>query len=254
MASKYIFSMHTNMVNQDFTRKALRNGTRILVTQPWGIENFLISGFLDINYEAQVKNGEVTVGLWNKTKHCRVVSDLGTDISLSMEGRRAMNGDGVLTEDGEIEFSPGVQVSIAPIEETKNGKVVIDASDNIQWVFRRPYTMYLENGAITRLEGGFEATTMEEWLRTPNDPTIYKVCHFTIGLTKAGIVGNMCEDERLIGSVDFGFGNQPEDLGGTVGKGSYHMDIILSSPTIFIDDVPMIDRNKLNYELGYLEM
>jgi len=253
--SKYIFGLHTNFCNQSFTREALKKGARILSTQPWGVEDFLIEGFLDIDYDAQVRNGWKVVDIWDKAKKCHIVSDSGTDISFSLEGRLTKNGDGLLTEDGEMDYFPGVQVTIAPVEETINGIISVDASDNIQGVVAKPYTMTLEKGVITKVEGGLEASRMDEWLKSRNDPVIYHLCHFTIGLNpKAGISGNMIEDERLLGCVDFGFGSQPGSLGGTVGLSPYHMDVILGSPTIYIDDVVMIDKNKLNYEFGFEEM
>lgn len=254
-ASRFILGFHSNFVGSQAARDARAKGARILATQPWGIEDFLISGVLDVDYDAMVHNGKIVAKLWEETEECIVVSEVGTDIRFKLAPRQSILGDGMVTDDGEVDYYPGVQVSIAPIEETINGKIVVDASDNVQGVVREPYTMQIENGVIKAIEGGLEANKMRTWLKTRNDETIYHLCHFTVGLNpKAGITGNMIEDERLLGSVDFGFGNQDPKFGGTVGLSPYHMDVVLASPTIYLDGKIMFDKNELNKELGFVEM
>lgn len=255
-ASRLILGLHTNFMGIEATREALAKGARILCTQPWGIEDFLIRGFLDVDYEAMVRNGELMTKLWDETKECHVVSDEGTDIRFQMAPCKSSMQDGILTEDGEMDFFPGVQVSIAfkefspgfevpiPIEETINGKIVVDASDNIQGVLRAPYTIEVEKGIVKAVKGGVEANKLRVWMETRNDESVYHVVHFTVGLNpKAGISGNMIEDERLLGCVDFGFGKPP-----------YHWDVVLASPTIYLDGKVMSEGNKLNYELGFEEV
>ena len=85
--------------------------------------------------------------------------------------------------------------------------------------------------------------------------TIYHLCHFTIGLNpEAGISGNLVEDERKVAAVDFGFGYQSSDLGGTVGPCDYHMDVVISSPSIFLDGKEMSGRGKFNPKMGFKNM
>ena len=253
--SRVILGLTNSSVRTAATADALANGTRILFTQPWGVEDYLFRGFLDVDYEAMIRNGEIVAEVWNATEECVVVSEAGTDIRFQLAPRKCIVGDGVLTEEGELDFFPGVQVSIAPVESSINGRIVVDASDNIQGVLGDPYALVVENGVIKALEGGLEANKMRTWLETRRDPTIYRLCHFTIGLNpKAGISGNMIEDERLLGAVDFGFGSQAPKFGGTVGSSPFHMDVILASPTIYLDGKVMSDKNKLNEELGFEEV
>ena len=253
--SKYILGLHTNFINTDAAREALAKGARILATQPWGIEDYLLQGVLDVDLDSMIFNGELSKKLWDSTDKCEVKSSIGTDISFNFGNRPTIIGDGMVTEDGEVDFFPGVQVNIAPIEETINGKIVIDASDNVQGVLKDPYSFTIEKGAITKVEGGLEANVMRNWLESRNDPIIYKLCHFTIGLNpKAGISGNMIEDERLLGSVDFGFGSQGKVFQGNVGLSPYHMDIILRSPTVILDGKIMIENNSFNQEMGFKKL
>ena len=253
--SRYILGLHTNFLNTDAAREALQNGARILATQPWGIEEYLIKGVLDVDLDSMIENGNLTKKLWDAADICEVKSSNGTDIKFQLGNRPTLVGDGMVTEDGEADYFPGVQVSIAPIEESINGKIVIDASDNVQGIVKEPYSFLLSNGVITKVEGGLEANVMRNWLESRNDPTIFKLCHFTIGLNpKAGISGNMIEDERLLGSVDFGFGSQAKAFQGTVGLSPYHMDIILRSPKVILDGKIMIENNVFNEALGFIKL
>ena len=64
----------------------------------------------------------------------------------------------------------------------------------------------------------------------------------------------MTEDERMLAAVDFGFGYQDPKFGGTVGLSPYHMDIMLATPTVYLDDKEMSGGGKLNHELGFEQM
>ncbi len=65
------------------------------------MEEFLISGFLDVDYEAMIHNGEIVAKLWDETKECVVVSEEGTDIRFQLALRKSVVSDRMLTEDGE---------------------------------------------------------------------------------------------------------------------------------------------------------
>lgn len=131
---------------------------------------------------------------------------------------------------------------------------VVGDADDVQGILRKPYTMEIENGVVTAVKGGLEANKMRRWMETRDDEAIYHLCHFSSGINpKAQLSANFTEGERLLGCVDFGFGDQPQGLGGTVGSGLYHMDSIVASPTVYLDGKVMSEKNQLNHELGFVE-
>jgi 2,5-dihydroxypyridine 5,6-dioxygenase len=256
-ASKFILELCNEgvIVRDPATVEARSKGTRVLVTGVKGIEDYVVRALLDVDVEAMIRNAEVVKKLWDRTKHCRVTSPQGTDVSFDLMPRKSIIGDGALTEDGEVDFFPGAQVSIAPVEETINGTIVIDASDSVQGVVHTPYSFTMVKGVITAVEGGKEADVMRNWLESRNDEKIYRLCHFSVGLNpQAGISGDMVEDERMLAAVDFGFGYQDPKFGGTVGLSPYHEDIMLATPTIYLDGKEMSGGGKLNPEMGFEEM
>lgn len=204
-ASKSILELCNEgvIVRDPATVEARSKGARVLVTGVEGIEDYVVRALLDVDYEAMIRNAELVAELWDKTEHCRVTSPQGTDVSFDLAPRKSIIGDGALSEDGEVDFFPGAQVSIAPVEETINGRIVIDASDSVQGIVHAPYSFTLKNGVITAIEGGKEADVMRNWLESRNDEKIYRLCHFSVGLNpQAGISGNMIEDERKLAAVD----------------------------------------------------
>jgi leucyl aminopeptidase (aminopeptidase T) len=145
--------------------------------------------------------------------------------------------------------------SLILAEETINGTIVIDASDSVQGVVHWPYSFTMTDGVITAVEGGTEADTRRNWLDSRNDEKIYRLCHSSIGLNpQAGISGHMIEDERKLAAIDFGFGYQDPKFGGTVGLSPYHMDIMLATPTVYLDGREMSGGGSLNHELGFVDV
>lgn len=232
--------------------EARRNGARLLICDVTDIEDYCIRGLLNVDQDKMNRNARRVADLWDQTKNCRLTSPVGTDVTFDLHPRKSLIGDGVLKEDGVVEFFPGTQVSIAPVEDTIEGRIVVDASDSVQGLVYTPYTLHMKKGKITKVDGGREAATMEQWLRACNEEIIYELCHFSLGLNpEAGICGRMNEDERKLAAVDFGFGYQDPDFGGTVGLGTWHMDIMLAAPTVFLDGVEMSGSGTLNDDMGF---
>ena len=249
--SKFVLTFSDGIDEAPATLETRSKGMRLLLTDPTGIEEYVVRALLDVDIDAMTRNGELGVKLWNETKLCQVTSSQGTDISFELKPRMALLDDGILTRDGELDFFPGAQISIAPVEETINGTIVVDASDHVQGVVHTPYTLTLEKGVITSVEGTKEADVVREWLESRDD-LVYRLCHFSVGLNpQAGISGNLIEDERKVAAVDFGFGYQDPDLGGSLGMGPYHWDVMLATPTITLDGKEMSGGGKLNSEMGF---
>ena len=235
--------------------EARNRGARVLVTDVHGVEDYVVRALLDVDVEAMNRNAELVAELWEQTKVCRVTSQQGTEVSFELMPRKCKVGDAILSEDGEIDFYPGTQVTIAPVEETINGTIVVDASDSVQGVISTPYSLIVKNGVISAVDGGEEATVMRRWLKSLNDETIYKICHVSLGLNpQAGISGNMTEDERKLAALDIGFGSQNPEYGGTVGLGPYHEDIVMATPTIYLDGKEMSGDGELNPDMGFEQL
>ena len=72
--------------------------------------------------------------------------------------------------------------------------------------------------------------------------------------TLRAISGNMIEDERKLTAIDFGFGYQDPSFGGTVGLSPYHMDIMLSAPTVILDGKEMSGDGSFSSGMGFVDV
>lgn len=241
----------TMFVEKESTERARRNGTRIAATTVAGMEEFVIEGIVDVDYEKMIAIAKRGCELWENTKICRVISNLGTDIHFRMRGRPVLIGDGMATEPGEADFFPGVSMANAPIEETISGIIVIDGNIPPGRLVEAPVTCRLEKGVIVDISGGADAEALEQQFEISGDPFAKHLCHFTLGLNpRAKTTGHVHQDEHVLGAVTFGFGSQDPDFKGSVPPCKVHFDVVLQSPTILLDDIVMCENNKLSPDLG----
>jgi leucyl aminopeptidase (aminopeptidase T) len=121
---------------------------------------------------------------------------------------------------------------IAPVEDSVNGKLVIDASIAGIGLVDRDATFEIEAGKVAGVEGGRTARRFEALL---DDSAKRQVAEFGIGTNdKARITGITIEDEKALGTCHIAFGNN-RFFGGTNAV-DFHMDCVMRAPIIVIDD------------------
>ena len=224
-----------------------RGNTRILATEPRGLEDFLLDGMLAVDRRQILAQGQALGDVLRAGDRAMVTSAAGTNLQFRLGGRPVLVDDGTCHEKGHIEFFPGVLVSVAPVEETIDGVLAVDGSVWPGGTPRTPIMVELRRGRIERVSGGPEAAVWGEFLESLNDETVRHLCHFSIGVNPAArLRGNMLEDERFLGAVTCGFGNQDPKFGGKVGHGRFHLDVVLKSPTIEIDGKRVVHENQLH--------
>lgn len=231
-------------------RRARDKGIRISATVPRGMEDYVIEGILDIDTPAMIEMMDKMKVLWEKTDACKVTSPLGTDISFRLGDRPAFPEPGIVSDEYPLAYFPGGLVASGPIEETVNGTIVIDGSISPGGLITTPVTCHLEKGVITEIESGPDANAWRSRLEATGDPNAFNLAHFTVGVNpRAKMSGVHIQDERVYGSVTFGFGHQDRDFQGTAGVAKTHCDAVLNSPSVYFDDVLLCEKNKFNPDL-----
>jgi len=197
-----------------------------------------------------------------KTIHAQ--TDLGTNITVSIEGRKARIDDGDFREPGKGGNLPAGEVYISPKLGESNGVVVFDGSITLDEtvVIKKPVKVTVEKGHVTKVEGAKEANQLQEYLHKAGERP-YEMAkksemttdkakeysgnatnlgEFGIGLNpKAKIVGNVLEDEKVLGTVHFAIGsNYDQDALALI-----HSDGIVKNPTIKIDGKTIMKHGKM---------
>lgn len=169
----------------------------------------------------------------------------GTDITFENDARRPVLVEGDVNGAGEYMLLG--QVDWAPIEETINGTIVFDGSVNPPdelGLLKGPVKLEVRNGRVIRCFGSLQAKIYEKWLRSLNDENMYILAHISYGCNPgAKLTGNVLEDERIWGVLEWGLGNQSKTFAALDTKAISHSDGITLRPTLEGSDDELIIEN-----------
>jgi len=197
-------------------------------------------------------------------KEVQVETALGTKVIVGVRGRNPMADDGDFRTPGKGGNLPAGEIFISPQLGASSGTILFDGSITLDktLVIKEPVKITLEKGFVTKIEGGREAKQLEDYVRKAEerpygmakkgDLTEEKAKEYSknarnlgelgIGLNpKARIVGNVLEDEKVLGTVHFALGsNYDQDALALI-----HSDGIVKNPTITIDGKTIMRQGKL---------
>jgi leucyl aminopeptidase (aminopeptidase T) len=207
------------------------------------IDKEMIARTLNANYDDIRKKARALIEVLRKKRSIRVETEAGTNIEFRIGGR-AFHGynSGFYVKKGSWGNLPDGEVYFAPIEKNSDGVVVIDESMVELGKIREPIRMDIKAGFVTKISGGIEAEKLSDYLR-PLGRDAHNIAELGIGLNeKAVITGNVLEDEKVLGTAHVALGTNVT-FGGVV-KAPCHMDGVMSKPSIWADDLQVIDKGK----------
>ncbi|AFZ69984.1 leucyl aminopeptidase (aminopeptidase T) [Caldisphaera lagunensis DSM 15908] len=205
-------------------------------------------GRVDIKkiFELQNKLAEIT----KKSSKMRITNPNGMEVTFSNDPERPVLVEGEVNGPGEYMLLG--QVDWAPIEDSIEGTIVFDGSvwpPESLGLLKSPIKLHLEKGYIKEIEGGYEAKIYERWLKSLNDRNMFRVAHISYGVNPgAKLTGNILEDERIFGAVEWGLGNQSQTFKGKLGSAISHSDGISLYPTVWVDTTKLIENGNFVHE------
>src|SRR4030095_9892782 len=174
----------------------------------------------------------------------RVTTPAGTDITMSIEGREAIADTGLLTERGAFGNLPAGEAFLAPVEGTAEGTIVVDGSVGDSGAIIDPITLVVSAGYVHQIRGDASPPAQLEKLRHPQGREAYSIAERGIGTNdRARIVGNVLEDEKVLGTVHIAMGNNAF-MGGRVNVPSHH-DAVLRRPDLLIDGTAIMRAGEI---------
>jgi leucyl aminopeptidase (aminopeptidase T) len=210
-------------------RDATAAGARI-ATMPTITED-IANRCLDIDYNALKKESNRVYDLLKNASTVRVTTERGTDITFTVGSSGFFGKDGGSFDypgaygnlpEGEVSFSP----------ETCNGIYVVDASFPSLGLLDSPLTFKVKDGVVYEITGKRAKEVIERLDRV--GPKAYGVAELGIGLNpKAKVIGNVLEDEKVIGTVHIAVGNNLSYGGDN--DVPLHLDGVITKPNIYID-------------------
>jgi len=234
------FSLSHTMARRDASRLGVR-----CLTLPAPDRETLARTLVESPFSEMKPVVETVSELLSKANFAHVTTPAGTDIMLDLRGRLSVDLEyGYCRKGHPSNFAapPCIEANIAPVEDTAEGIVVVDACQSAIGLISSPIKLTVKKGTIMSIEGGKEAQKLREILEQVDDPDLYRVAELGIGLNpRARMRGCYIEDESVYGSGHIGIGNNEATMAGKI-KAKAHIDNIFWRPTIKLDDqMPMKD-------------
>ena len=138
-----------------------------------------------------------------------------------------------------------MESSLAPVEGTAEGVIVVNASiPGVSLIRDEPVRIHIENGMAVAIEGGEVARQFRDLLASFNDPLVYNLGELGVGMNpRCQLDGTMLSDESVYGSIQLALGTSAY-IGGTV-KAAAHYDTIVTDATLMLDGRVVLQGTEL---------
>ena len=224
-------------------RNATKNGARI-ATLP-GITPDVFARTMRLDYYS-IKDSTLNLTkMLSRASLAQVISPSGTNLLFQL-GHKAQADTGILKDYGSYSNLPAGESSVAPIERSANGVIVVDRCGEI---ITKPTKILIKNGFIDSIENtpsGIKfKSILDEVNKIDNSKNAFNLAEFGMGTNPlAKITGCVLEDEKVLGTCHFAFGDNTSFDGGTVDS-TIHMDVIVNKITLKLDNKFIMKEGKL---------
>jgi leucyl aminopeptidase (aminopeptidase T) len=243
--SDVVFIPTTKSLSHTKARMAASKAGARIASMPGITEDMMIVGGMTADYHKVSQLSWRLTELLDKTKRIHITTSRGTNLVMSVEGRKpGPPDDGLYTEPGRWGNLPAGEAYIAPVEESVEGIAVIDGSMAPIGSLKDPIRLRIEKGKALVIEGGAEAVALKKLLQDIQDPNAYIVGELGIGTNeKARLTGNILEDEKVLKTVHIALGMN-KDMGGKIDSKT-HNDGIILNPTVKFDHRTVLEQGNI---------
>ena len=214
--------------------EAARAGTRV-ATMPGITEEMFSQGAMTADYSKVEELTAVVTEMLSKASVARIEKD-GHVLTINIRGRDGVPSPGVYREPGKCGNLPSGEAYIAPLEDGSVGEMIVDGSMVGTGKLDSPLHMVISGGKLRSVTGE-KSENLDVLLKNETNGTL---CELGIGTNEAAVLnGIILEDEKVYRTVHIAFGTNTS-FGG-VNKAECHMDGIILRPTLYLDDVKVIE-------------
>jgi len=155
----------------------------------------------------------------------------GTNVEMSIRGRSFFTDMEITNQKwGNL---PIGEVTVGPIENSLEGKLVCDAAIGGVGPVEDPITIDCKNGKATNIRGRNRQVLDQVRKTLSTDAMASMVGEMAIGINrKARIVRYFLETEKVFGTAHIAFGRNTDFPTGGRNNSSNHMDFLVNKPTI----------------------
>jgi leucyl aminopeptidase (aminopeptidase T) len=196
----------------------------------------MLARLMDIDFDAMRARSHTIAQLLDAADEARITCPRGTDLTLDLRERSGLADDGDLTVPGAFGNLPCGEGFIAPAGG--EGTVVARSLAGIGLGEAR---LTVSGGHLTAATGP-EGEQLLERLSAHGEAGT-NLAELGVGTNeKAGLTGNVLEDEKILGTVHVAFGASA-GIGGTVAV-AIHLDVVVTDASLTVGDTPVLDGGR----------
>ena len=196
------------------------------------------------DYSRVAELSDTIAAILTEGSEARLTSKAGTDIRFGLKGRDGFSDTGILVNAGDFGNLPAGEAFIGPVEGTSRGKIVVDGTMGDSGVLEgERIILTVRDGYAVEIDGGRAARELEAAIEEYGRDA-RAIAELGVGTNeKALVVGNILEDEKVLGTVHVAIGNN-RSMGGIVDV-PVHIDGIIMAPTLEIDGRKIMEAGEL---------
>ena len=182
VADVWIELSYSSIMLCESWRKAIDFGCRYINLTGMDV-TMIVKCIGRVDVASVVELGETLKAKMEAANEIIIKDGNGTYLTAKNEGRPVRHSGQLATFKG-YPFMMCGQISWCPIEETINGKLVFDAAifpPTDMGILSGNVELTLEEGRVTKIEGGKDAERFKAWLESFDDPNMFRLAHYSLG-------------------------------------------------------------------------
>jgi leucyl aminopeptidase (aminopeptidase T) len=241
LAADVLIAPTTQSLSHTAARKAAsESGTRV-ASMP-GVSEQMLARLMSADMAEVRRRGEWLRDALDGGSEARITCPRGSDLRLGIEGRASILDAGDIRGRGVFGNLPCGESFVAPLEETAEGTLVVDGSIAGVGLVEEPVPLTVREGHLTDAFGPQGEALLGLLSVHGEDGT--NVAELGIGTNeRAGLTGNILEDEKMLGTAHVAFGASAA-IGGAV-QVPVHLDCVVLEPTVEIDGEALVRAGEL---------
>ena len=232
-------TFHTNAA-----REAMAKGVRIC--DMWGFdEEMMLRGGINADYDEVRRISERLAAVMRGAKTARLTTPDGSDLTVSIDGRKVLTLVGSAREPGQGTALPDGESVVSPVEGSAEGVLVNPFTiEKREIAFpKEPIRVEVRQGRIAGISGGYEADFFARVLAEAGE-SAHNIAELALGTNPECRLGpKMREAKKAWGTAHIGVGDN-KSIGGVVDS-PLHIDMIFRNPTVTVDNTVLVKDGKV---------
>ena len=229
----------TKSISHTVARKKANEAGARIATLP-GIDEETLARMMSADLEVIRRRSRVVAERLGEASAARITCPLGSDLTLSLEGRHGIPDDGELTEAGAFGNLPCGEGFVSPAGG--EGRLVAAGTIAGYGIPPEPVDIEIVGGRLTKASGDAGAWLMKQLSAAGEGGT--NVAELGVGTNEnATLTDNLLEAEKILGTIHVAFGASA-GIGGTV-QVPVHIDCVVTEPTLLLDGEAIVRSGEL---------